>query len=126
LGIAAEETGIVTTIACAAPSRRYLMLGALTLFALAGCSYFDSPGRVAYQLRSGGFAIELQRGFSRPVAPGDVTVFRRNAPQDWNRIPGGPTTERLVNDFNTNPDGWLEMPSFRQRYLWGRPPAPPF
>ena len=107
------------------PRRKFLIVF-LTSLGLASCSHLDSPGRVAFQLRPrAGYAIDLQRGFTRPVAPGDVTVFYRTAPQEWNRVQNAQTVERLVSDFNANPDRWQEMPSYQRQWLWGPPPEPP-
>jgi hypothetical protein len=110
----------------AVPPRRKFLIVFLSSLGLASCSFFDSPGRVAFQLRpSAGYAIDLQRGFARPVAAGDVTVFYRTAPQEWNRVQDAGTVEQLVLDFNANPDRWREMPSYQRQILWGPPPEPP-
>jgi hypothetical protein len=122
LGFVAEAQ--MTT---AVPSRRKLLIGCLLFFGLAGCSVFNSPGRVAYARWSGHdrYAIDLQRGFIRPVARGDVTVFKQGAPQEWNRVRDPATVQRLVDDFNGNPDRWREVSPYEEHRLWTPPPEPP-
>lgn len=109
-------------------SRRHLLALGVAGLALSGCSAFNSPGRVAYARWSGHdqYAIDLQRGFVRPVARGDVTVFKQGAPQEWNRVQDSAMAQRLLEDFNANPDRWREMTPYEEQLLWGPPPEPPF
>src|SRR5262245_46360331 len=115
------------TVPHTVPSRRRFLIASLMILGLAGCGSFDSPGRVAFGLKPGGegYAIDLQRGFTRPVAAGDATVFYQTAPQEWNRVQDASTAQRLVDDFNANPDRWQKLPSYQRQILWGPPPEPP-
>ena len=94
---------------------------------LAGCGLFDNPGYVAYARWFGNdyYAIDLQRGVSRPVTTGDVTVFKQSAPQEWNRVQDPAMAARMVSDFNANPARWEEMSSYDEHRLWLPPPEPP-
>ncbi len=115
-----------------APSRRNILIGALSLVGLtgfgpAGCAYFDSPGNVAYARRFGSdyFAIDMQRGHKMPLTADDVAVFKVNAPQEWDRIRDTATAQRMADDFNANPGRWSELSSYEEHLLWYTPPEPP-
>jgi hypothetical protein len=104
--------------------RRQILLVGLALLALAGCSG-TTAGRVAYQRDSQGYAIEMDRGLTRPVAAGDVIMFKRVAPVEWNQVRDGAVIERVLADFNAHPDEWRELPAYRREMLWRpRPEAP--
>jgi hypothetical protein len=117
----------MTTILHAALWRRKFLIGSLIFLGLAGCDLFNSPGSVAFERQFGadGYAIDLQRGFSRPVMAGDVTVFKQGAPHEWNRVQDPAVAQRMVNDFNANPDQWREMPDYREQELWFPQAEPP-
>jgi hypothetical protein len=109
------------------PSRRIFLVGCLALFGLAGCGVLNSPGSVAYARWSGYdyYAIDLQRGFSRPVSAEDVAVFKQGAPQEWNRVRDPAMVQRMVDDFNANPGQWREMADYQEQLLWYPPGEPP-
>lgn len=110
-----------------APSRRKLLVSALSLLGLAGCSAFNNPGSVAYArwFRQDYYAIDLQRGFVRPVTADDVAVFKQGAPQEWNRVRDPAMVQRMVDDFNASPGQWREMPDYQEQLLWYPPGEPP-
>jgi hypothetical protein len=111
----------------AAPSRRKILLGCLSLLGLAGCSAFDSPGNIAYArwFSHDQYAIDLQRGFVRPVSVDDVALFKQGAPQEWNRVRDPAMVQRMVSDFNLNPGQWREMSDYEEQLLWFPPAEPP-
>lgn len=109
-----------------AVSRRQLLAGIFALIALAGCSgNAASAGWVAFQRRGQGYAIDLNRGFSMPVAAHDATVFKQIAPLEWTPVRDAAVIDRVLADFNANRDQWQELPPYKRAMLWHPRPEPP-